>query len=491
MWTWFRTPRGHIASAYELACDPQGLILNNTNRSNPCNLPDRNLKDYAGMYATVKTTNDHVAEIWPPWETHAHTMDFALRPGETLIRSQRNEGRFPFPQSWKAATREFAHEWTGQPRERYAPFRTFGNGRWIYEPKLSSNFADFAAGVESRRGITQDDAGLHGAGQCVFSFQSPYPFVGIPDPSGAIVRHHDGAWLSLRAQGDVKVEITDPLGQWIPIPVSATGAVETVDITDHLAARYYVKVRLSLGPGATISSFKFDAYLMTAPMSIPRLVEGNNPMVLKLKDAFGLATIQMEILPDFRKTAAIPIDRQAVDVKNALIRPGPEGWQVIAPKDNAPVQTTFRFDAPANDRFAWFYILGTVAEGPVKEPPKHAVLEWSPDGTTFQALQRLDISNTPLQWDCSIAATHRPPSPAPTVYIRLTSDTAIGGLEFDGHLDREAAHSVRPAITHRWMESGVEKRFTAPANVDRYSVPCGPAPTGHVIEMSVPSVVKK
>ena len=28
-------------------------------------------------------------------------MDFALRPGETLIRSQRSEGRYPFPASWR------------------------------------------------------------------------------------------------------------------------------------------------------------------------------------------------------------------------------------------------------------------------------------------------------------------------------------------------------------------------------------------------------
>lgn len=487
MWAWFRTPAGHIASAYELAQDPKGLIIDNPSRSNPCNLPDRTLAGYARMFETVKTVDDHVAELWPPWSTQAHTMDFALRPGETLIRSQRNEGRFPYPESWKESIRAHADEWKGQPRERYQPFRTFGNGRWIYEPNLSSQFADFPAGVQSCRGITQAEDGLHGAGQCEFAFRSPYPFVGIPDPSGKNVIHRDGAWLSLCGSGDVKLEISTPTGQWVTVPLAATGRLETVDITDELDARYEVRVRLSLDTGATVSQFKFDSYLMTAPMTLPRLAEGDNPMELKLKDAFGLATIPMEILPDFRNSAAIPIDRQAIEILNGEVQPGAKDWLVIAPKGSAPVQATFRFDAPFGDQFAWYYILGTVGEGPVNGPGKQALLEWSVDGQSFYELTRLDITRSPLQWDCSIDATCRPPTPTPAVFIRVTSDTAIGGLEFHGHLDRQTIPSVRPQITHRWLEMGVEKSFTAPENIDSYTVTCGPNPTDHVIEMRVAS----
>ena len=62
MWTWFRTPEGHIASAFELAKNAKSLIVDNTAKSNPCNLPDRDLPGYAAMYASGKTLDDHVAD---------------------------------------------------------------------------------------------------------------------------------------------------------------------------------------------------------------------------------------------------------------------------------------------------------------------------------------------------------------------------------------------------------------------------------------------
>jgi len=116
MWTWFRTPAGHIASAYELARSPRELIVENTDKSDPCNLPDRSLEDYAEMYAKTQTVDDRVRNVGPPWAIRAHTMDFHLRPGEMLIRSQENHGRCHVPQEWKAHMDKWRREWHGCPR---------------------------------------------------------------------------------------------------------------------------------------------------------------------------------------------------------------------------------------------------------------------------------------------------------------------------------------------------------------------------------------
>jgi hypothetical protein len=487
MWTWFRTPAGHVASAFELSQDAFNLIVTNRNKSSPCNLPDRTLPDYADMYAHLPTRNGRPAEVWPRWETHAHTMDFVLRPGETLIRSQRSEGRFPFPPSWQMYLKEFPADWkAASPRERYAPFRTYGNGRWIYEPNLAAGFLDFAAGARDCQGITQTPEGLVGAGHCIFPFVSPYPFVSRPAWEKDPIEYRDGSWLTLVASGYAKLEITDALGNWKTLPVKADGTEERFDLSALLEARYAFDLRLTLGAGGRLSRLRFEGYVLTAPMALPRLDEGINRFTLRGKDKYGLATVPCERLPDFRTAAAVPIDQQA-QIRRGVVRPGAPGWQVIAPKEERPVEATFRFQAPEGEKFAWFYVLGSVAEGPTGEPPRAVSFAWSSDGEEFRPLATASIENTPLQWDCSIEGEKILDQPGDAVYVRVTSDTAISGLEFVGHIGLGAAFSVRPEITHRWLEGGTEHGFVVPPATDRYYFRCGPNPAGHVIEMKVPS----
>ncbi len=426
------------------------------------------------------------AGVWSGREASAHDMDYALRPGETLIRSQRNDGRFPFPASWRAYARKSGSGWQGAPGERAAPFRIFGNGRWIYEPNLAAEYLDFAAGVRERRGIGQNAEGLVGEGRCVIPFVSPYPFVSRPDFATWPVVFRDGAWITLRASGEVKVEVTDPLGNWTPVRVAAAGREEKIDISALLEARYSFDVRLTLGATARVAKFRFEGYLLTAPMSIPRLDEGVNVMTLKCKDRYGLATLPCERLPDFRKTAAVPLDKQAV-IRNGVLRPGIDPWQVIAPKGKGPVQATFAFEAPAGETFSWFQVQASVVEGPAPALPHQVKMEWSGDGRTFKPLAGTVVHGVPRHVDCRIDAARILDLSGRTVQVRVTSDTPISGVEFVGHLAMGAALFVRPEITHRWAEGATECRFVAPPATDAYFFRCGPAPSGHVIEMRVPS----
>ena len=438
-----------------------------------------------GDFSRAANRDSQPAEVWPHGATQAHAMDFALRPGEKLIRSERNEGRFPYPDSGRPFVKEGPAGWKGEPRA--APFRTDGNGRWIYEPNLAVGYLDFAVGVRERHGIEQTEEGLAGAGQCVIPFVSPDPFAAVPDYSGAQTIYHDGSWLTLRASGDVKVEIGDPLGSWNAVAVAATGAEERIDISPLLESRCNFNIRLTLGANARVSKFRFEGYLLTAPLTLPRLDEGVNVMTLKCKDKYGLATVPCEILPDFRTTAAVPLSRQAA-IRNGVVRPGADPWQVIAPKEEGPVQATFTFDAPAGEKFAWFYALASVAVGPTNAPPQHAKLEWRGEGGEYRSLAEMAIGNSPPQRDCRMDGEQILDRPGRTVVVRVTSDTPIGGLGFVGHLAYDAAISVRPEITHRWREGNTERQFVAPPESDRYWFRCGPNPSGHVMEMSVPSV---
>ena len=382
----------------------------------------------------------------------AFAEDFALRPGETLIRS------------------------------------THG-GRWIFEPNLAAGHLDFAAAVRERSGIVQTADGLIGEGRCVIPFVLPYPFASAPDDSSGHIDYRGGAWITLRASGDVAVGITDRNGRWQSLVGTASGTEERIDVTPFLEARNAFNVRLTLGANARVSMFRFEGSLTTARMFLPRLDAGINIMTLQGRDKYGLKTVPCVLLPDFRKDASVPLDRQA-DIRNGELQPGDETRQVIAPIGKGPVRATFAFDAPPGEKFAWVSVHVSVADGPDHAPQKNVKLEWRCPAGDFRPFAHAAIGNTPLPGDDSTDGERILDRAARTVHVRVTSDTPIRGLVFIGHLDMDAALSVRPQITHRWFEGSTEHQFTAPPGADRYFFRCGSNPTGHSIEMRLPSYLE-
>jgi len=229
---------------------------------------------------------------------------------------------------------------------------------------------------------------------------------------------------------------------------------------------------------------------MTAPISLPRLAEGENRMELKFGDKYGLCTVPWQEVVDFRQGADLP--RRWAEAANAQAMSGASGWQKIAPAEQGkPVQVTFRFDAPWGRKFAWAYVVAMVLEGPPNEPAGNATLEWSPDGQEWQLLTERAIANTDAQWDMTIDGEFRVEQGAETVWIRLTSDTGICGVEFYGHLCEQKRDSHPLEITHSWKQGDGEGRFNAPAGATTYTIECGKAAHSHTIEMHVPSVRSK
>ena len=135
--------------------------------------------------------------------------------------------------------------------------------------------------------------------------------------------------------------------------------------------------------------------------------------------------------------------------------------------------------------------LGSPTPSPPDEPPGRATLEWSDDGQSWHDLSEIEISNTPRQWDCSIDGEVLFPAPVNAVYLRVTSRTAISGVEFHGHLGRQASPAESLQVTHRWREGAAERTFEVPAGATEYVVRCGAAPAAHTIEMHVPSIPRR
>lgn len=485
MWAWFRMPDGHIASVDELGSDACNLIVKNTNKSEPCNLPDRTLESFVKMYDGCRAEGGAQRRAWPHWTILGHCMDFVLRPGETLVRSQTGQGRFHAPAEWKGSIEKHGSEWVGYPRERYEPFRSYGNGRWIYDPKLSSDFTDFTDGVWERDGVTQDSKGVMGPGTACFRMQSPYPFCGKPDFNGETVTHRDGVWLSLGGCGRVEVEVTDAEGQWISVAKTQGDFNEKLDFTQLLSSRYTCFVRFTLTDGTLLSSLRFDGYILTAPISLPRLVAGENPMELKSHDKHGLCTVPWSRVVDFREEA--DLSTQWISAEYGGFEPYVDGWQEIVPAEGKPVRVVFRFDAPASRPFAWCYAHSSLREGPCGEPRKRGVLEWSADGEEWHSLAEREIPNTELQWDCSLDGEVVLPEHTGSLWIRVTSDTPICGFEFHGHVTEPINGDGTLEIVHEWEQDDGPQCFVPSVGAKAYALTCGSSPRGHTITMRVPS----
>jgi hypothetical protein len=486
MWTWFRTPEGHIASAYELAKNADALILHNPRKSDPCNLPDRTLEGYAEMYRTTETVEDHVRDILPHWSDRGHTMDFRLRPGETLIRSQTHQGRYHLPQGWLATMKSYPKEWARwHPQERYPPGRTFGNGRWLYAPDLTSATDDFRAGCWESDGLHTTAQGLAGVGHAVLRIQSPYLFCGRPSVRDGQVVSQDGVWLDVAGEGPLQIEIDTPAGGWTTVLQEDGTCEQHLDITAQMDGRYEALFRVRLGKGALLQRFGFDGFLLMAPLSVPRLAAGVNPMELRCGDAYGLCTVPWSEIIDFRAGTALSTRWAAA--ANAAPAPYVNGWQQVAPQGAGPVELTYRFDAPAGRTFAWAHLQASVREGPHGGPTRHARLAWSTDGTAWQEAASCELSCTAQQWDTSVSGDVRCKGGSRSLWLRLTSDTAITGVEFYGHLAKAADRRDSLRITHVWREGNTEKRCDAPPGARHYDVACGADPREHTIILSVPS----
>jgi len=377
-------------------------------------------------------------ERLPRSQPTVQLMDFALRPGETLIRA-------------------------------------LAGGRWIYAPDLSAGAIDFSAGVRERHGITQTSKGLTGEGWCVIPFVAPSAFAA-----------RTNGWITLCASGQVALAIDDAAGHWRSLPVQANGAEEKIDISSMLESRNDFDLRLTLGVMAQVSQFRFASDLQSASPDVPELIEGINVMTLKCKDKYGLATVIRTRAPDFGRNATVPLARQAA-IRHGSVRPATGMQQAIAPDGTDPVQAVFSFEAPAGETFAWFSVFACLTPGAHRASLPHAQLAWRSGADEFGTLSETTVSNLSSPEAYRMDGEQLLDKPGQVVEICVTSDTPITGLKFVGHLNMSAALALRPKIIHRWQENGVARQFIAPVATDRYFFRCGVNPCGHCIELTVPS----
>lgn len=212
-----------------------------------------------GLYTTME--NNRVSDWYKDNSETTHTMDFVLRPGESLLRGYDHWGHY------------FSSRYLREPKK-------YGNGRFVFEPVWKADV--YQKGVTSVVGLQAKQMGPDwvlvsddGAGELVYRFESPYPYL-------------DGR-LVVEGDGKMGVSFSEDGEEWVPVWRSKKEG-EMGEVTVPLGVyfrngygrpmyAYAVKLRVD----GTLHRLRFESDVQVAPMSLPILEMGEN--VVRYEDA--------------------------------------------------------------------------------------------------------------------------------------------------------------------------------------------------------------
>jgi hypothetical protein len=493
-----------IASYADCLADPT-LISRQQNPSDPYYLADRPPQAIAELYRVQP-------ETMPAFADNSHTMDFVLRPGERLERSAEPDGRWIWFANCADFKARYPAEWSPDgPRERFAPHRRYGSGRWVYQPKLSDRWADFQAGaLESHnlrataRGVEPAAAGPAG---CTFEFNSPWPFAGRGGADGGL-RPHDGCLVELRlwhrderAHPRVMLAVDPDLPATEVWHSDRAGVHEVkLDLTARVVNAWCFRLGVRSEDGDrgswVLQRLRVESHFMIAPASLGRLVEGDNDVALRFGDDDGLPTVRRLIETDFRR----PDDVRAKTHRLANVRFEPETDDRIQPADPArPYEVVYRIDAPQHGRVQRVFVHNAVRGRDENDPVETRVrAEWSADEAgPWHPIYDLPVIVFPHRWHFAAEGQAVLDEPRASIFVRLTGWAGLKTVRIRTHcLDDRTASSPPPlVVTHEWKDAAGTagrhvQRVESPTASHRYRITCGASPVLQRIVMEAPSLPK-
>jgi len=425
-----------------------------------------------------------------------HTLDFVLRRGETFTRWWRPQGdRFLVGADElkdKARKALLEQEPRGpKPAQTDLSTHTYGNGRFVYEPDLTRQ-PDVDDGVFDAKNIVASEAGLTlaqpGDGWIVFEVRSPYvivPVVGkLEDPKD----DKEAAVIEVDASDATLAWSPDYGDSWITLETKKWPA--QIDMTPQVAGGYgyLLKVGLKGKPqGAMVRSLRLTTWVQVAPVTLPRLVEGENVLTLKTGDHYGLPTRVRAIVPN------------AAD-ENAFLH-----HLLRAPQTYDPASRTARAKGPflarlaalPHSRIAWFSAgatFGSPTDSPGVEP--RLTMSYAVDSPrAFHPLAAVSglppEGSAPPQSHFNVDAEQRLESLARSVFVRFDGVPAVNSYRLFAHCQDDRFEATPLQVTHTWKESGAEKSQTETldAATPEYRIRAGAVEDNVSLTLAVPRSV--
>ncbi len=491
-----------LASYHECIADTT-LISEQRNPSQPYYPRGKDLTRTAKLYEVEPWTT-------PVFDEQAHTMDFVLRPGERLMRSTNNEGMWIRFGNFD----EFCRQWNHDPAKLTGPaeggkgVRTYGNGLWTYQPKLSAKYRDFEAGVAEAHGMAPAAEGVvtdqPGPCWCIFDFDSPWVYTSEPvlkakrPPTGGC---HLTASVRL-TQGKATAEIqlsVDPDLPWRTVWRASSRGRHRVklDLTQYVLNAYRYRLRFAFdAPQAgacTLEDLSVRSAILVAPGSPPKLVAGDNPLTLRFGDAAGQLTRRWIVGTNFLD--ADDVARKTHRLEN--VRFVPDTDDRIVPADPArDYEIVFRMDAPDHGALSRVYAFGSFRMAAPDAPAEEVSAWWARDENgPWRPLFEQPVLSDPNRWHFSAQGEASLPAPSQTVFVRFTGKVGMKTAKVRAHWLDDRVGRIEPALTveHIWREAGGcwkghTETITSPHAPHSYHLACGPEPKLGWVIMEVPSV---
>ena len=426
------------------------------------------------------------------WRTLGHSMDFTLRPGESLTRYWQPQGRWRMIEGWDGeGTREWLQADPAGPKTAagISANNSYGNGLWVYEPKLGPEYRDFEQGVCRQRNVKVTARGVTlaaaGRGWVEWRVRTPYVIAGRPNDLADPEDDSGAAVVEFAASGPVELSVSTDAGRhWTRVWSSPRAqAKQRVDLTRWVQGRYEYHVRFGMHgqPGAArLGSLKITTWTQLAPASLPRLKAGVNHLRYVSGDKHGWPTEAVAIEPELSDPAdakrwGVHVDGQYTPEDRTLRARGP---------------VTLRVDALAGTKLRWLHVGASFnARRDGREQGLDRILySLRPDGG-WRVLREDAPPSWNEHWYYNAEAELVLERPVKSVWLKLEPATAANGLRIYLHCQPDSPPSSPPlTVTHAYRLEGrlVTKTFRLPRPRD-YQITCEGEPENVCVRMAVPS----
>ena len=385
-----------------------------------------------------------------------------LRPGESLTRWwDDTTGR------WNHYPQYNKEKWVPdlimkppvgmKPNHRHFTRWNHGVGLFHYQPKLTDDSNDFLAGALYSEGLIPGAEGLRltaKTGTAIFNMFTPFPIVAkIHDLENENV-DNEAVLITLNTALPTTIEISTDNG----ITWNESHKVEgnsVFDLTRWVKRKYGFLLKLSVtgNTGDTaIYTMVVDTWVQIAPISLPRLMKGNNKLRFEFGDRYGNATQPVLITPN----CGDPEDLRKYVVKM------PDNYDPNRNTARIIGSVILRCQAPANHKIAWLSAGGTFNTLRRKEAPQtQNMMSFAVDQP--QNFRNIYESNNP-EWVDHWRYNHDTDivldEPAETVFIKYTGNPGVSVIRACLHVIPQNPVSTSIKITHGYKTDGREQEQT-------------------------------
>jgi len=471
-----------VASLADLVSRPD-LVTQPAQRSDPYYLPPHSPEGVAeSVYAPGRQ------RYLPRYFCRLGSMDYVLRPAESITFYYQPQSRFNWPEKWQTLRRKADQGPFFGPQDRADPSRRYANACIRWRPDLKADLE--AVGVECR-GFTQGPIGLvaeSSEAAVKYRLVSPYVISGRCEAFDPQRRRVDGLLVRIAASAEPAVRLALARdGTTVQAPVQREGTQYLADLTAAADGHYEYELVVSVPAGAEVYDIAVDTWCQVAVRALPRWGEPGRAVRLVCGAEGGRAVLGhlVDLIARLRDGGG------RLDAGHL----GDSATAKLIPADG-DVRAMVALEPPVPGRIVRVHAMAAI--GSVKDSAEAAgevVLEVAsrPAGP-FVPVDRQAICVDPDEYHFSVEGLYVFEEPPEKVWLQIRSPRPVG--LWRARIDYEPQRPAEPAapieVLLRWRQDGELRslrRLVGPQEVGAtfVAVPPGRAVEPLHVVLSVPS----